>query len=81
MTMPPVILSPKFFFLPPKKPLIPLFFFVNISTIKEPTSYLEASKDPIRAEAMNKKLQALEDNETWFLTTLPHGHKHIQMGV
>ncbi|GJS22554.1 uncharacterized mitochondrial protein-like protein [Tanacetum coccineum] len=37
----------------------------------EPTSYTQASKHPKWVEAMHKKIDALEANNTWEITTLP----------
>ncbi|GJY74958.1 ribonuclease H-like domain-containing protein, partial [Tanacetum coccineum] len=47
-------------------------YFINkIDTIKEPHSFAYASKDVKWIEAMNKEIQALEQNKTWILTLLP----------
>ncbi|XP_074327310.1 uncharacterized protein LOC141665234 [Apium graveolens] len=45
--------------------------------IIEPTSYLEASGDPLWTAAMQKEIQALQDNNTWTLVDLPKGKKPI----
>ncbi|GKB82293.1 uncharacterized mitochondrial protein-like protein [Tanacetum coccineum] len=41
--------------------------------VREPQSFTQASKDVKWIEAMNKEIQALEQNKTWTLTTLPQG--------
>ena len=43
----------------------------------EPRSYYEAATQPGWIEAMNKEIQALVENETWEITTLPPGRKAI----
>lgn len=43
----------------------------------EPTTYKQASKDPLWVEAMEKELQALADNDTWDIVPLPQGKKTI----
>ncbi|KAL0380932.1 UNVERIFIED_CONTAM: hypothetical protein Sangu_0157500, partial [Sesamum angustifolium] len=43
----------------------------------EPKSYLQASKDANWTDAMKQELQALDDNHTWELTTLPPDKKTI----
>ncbi|CAL2266170.1 unnamed protein product [Prunus armeniaca] len=48
-----------------------------ISKIIESTSYAQASTDPLWCEAMTKEIQALEQNKTWILTTLPAGKRPI----
>lgn len=37
----------------------------------EPRNFQEACKDPLWVEAMRAEIQALEDNRTWRLVTLP----------
>ncbi|KAH0635906.1 hypothetical protein KY289_035821 [Solanum tuberosum] len=44
---------------------------------KEPTSYSEAIKDQRWVAAMKDKIQALDSNNTWEITHLPPGKKHI----
>ncbi|CAM8877382.1 unnamed protein product [Rhodiola kirilowii] len=46
-------------------------FSLQISSVKEPSSYTQASKDTQWVEAMNKEITALEGNNTWLLTDLP----------
>lgn len=43
----------------------------------EPTSYKQAIKDPLWVQAMKSELQALQQNETWKLVSLPYGKKPI----
>jgi len=46
-------------------------------SIKEPHDYWEAASDPGWTEAMNKELQALYDNNTWEVVSLPAGKRPI----
>ncbi|CAM8953513.1 unnamed protein product [Rhodiola kirilowii] len=48
-------------------------FAIKISSMKEPTSFNQASKDDKWLEAMHKEITALETNNTWILTELPKG--------
>ncbi|CAM8915811.1 unnamed protein product [Rhodiola kirilowii] len=48
-------------------------FVMQISDIKEPTSFTQAAKDSKWMEAMQKEISALELNETWHITALPPG--------
>ncbi|CAM8932740.1 unnamed protein product [Rhodiola kirilowii] len=48
-------------------------FVMQISEIKEPTSFNKAVKDPKWMDAMNKEISALELNQTWAITDLPPG--------
>lgn len=50
-------------------------FRVAFTTITEPRSFKQAMKDPGWREVMHKEIQALEDNGTWSMETLPLG-KH-----
>ncbi|GJU69925.1 probable carboxylesterase 2 [Tanacetum coccineum] len=43
----------------------------NVLAISEPAFYSQAVTNPKWIEAMNKRLQALETNDTWTLTELP----------
>lgn len=52
-------------------------FVAEASKVTEPTSYLEASTQPLWVEAMNKEIHALQQNQTWTLTDLPKGKKAI----
>ncbi|BBH04611.1 RmlC-like cupins superfamily protein [Prunus dulcis] len=47
----------------------------SISRVVEPTTFAQASTDPLWQEAMDKEIQALEQNNTWSITPLPAG-KH-----
>ena len=44
---------------------------------KEPSSYKEASNDPILVEAMNRQMNALQSDGTWVETNLPSNKKAI----
>ncbi|WKA11562.1 hypothetical protein VitviT2T_029049 [Vitis vinifera] len=58
-------------------------FVAQHSAVTEPRSYLEAAAHPEWQEAMCSELQALQANDTWFLTPLsaeylcPHRQDHI----
>uniref|UniRef100_A0A2N9H9X1 Reverse transcriptase Ty1/copia-type domain-containing protein n=1 Tax=Fagus sylvatica TaxID=28930 RepID=A0A2N9H9X1_FAGSY len=52
-------------------------FVFNASTIREPSTYNEASKSPHWCEAMTAEIHALETNQTWSLTSLPPGKTPI----
>ncbi|XP_042939631.1 uncharacterized mitochondrial protein AtMg00810-like [Carya illinoinensis] len=52
-------------------------FTTSISIHTEPTSHIQALKDPIWREAMEQELTALENNETWSIVELTHGKKLI----
>jgi len=54
-----------------------LNFLKKISISHEPSTYLEASKDPKWVEAMRAEIKALIDNHTWTLTKLPKNRKSI----
>lgn len=49
----------------------------RIIEIEEPKSYYEATTQPGWIEAMNKEIQALIENDTREITTLPPGTKAI----
>ncbi|GJW10976.1 retrovirus-related pol polyprotein from transposon TNT 1-94 [Tanacetum coccineum] len=49
----------------------------NVLNATEPTSYRQAASNTQWVEVMNKKLKALEDNDTWELTFLPPNQKAI----
>ncbi|KAH0636990.1 hypothetical protein KY289_036905 [Solanum tuberosum] len=59
--------------------LSPMFgaALASYSSIREPTSYVEAVKDPNWVVAMQSEIQALQDNHTWSLVELPVGKKSI----
>jgi hypothetical protein len=46
-------------------------FVLNASSIREPTTYHEASQDPKWCEAMQAELAALKANNTWSIQPLP----------
>ncbi|CAM8929156.1 unnamed protein product [Rhodiola kirilowii] len=52
-------------------------FLGLISTYKEPRNYTQASKDKLWQEAMQKEISALEQNQTWALTTLPNDKQAV----
>ncbi|CAL9019569.1 unnamed protein product, partial [Prunus brigantina] len=52
-------------------------FMHNITTSVEPTSFAQANLDPRWREAMAAELQALEQNQTWTLTSLPPSKRAI----
>ena len=47
-------------------------FVLSVSVIKEPTSFTQASLIPEWQQAMCSELKALEDNNTWSITSLPN---------
>ncbi|GJS73702.1 retrovirus-related pol polyprotein from transposon TNT 1-94 [Tanacetum coccineum] len=54
-----------------------LAFLANVFDHIEPTSYSQACRNTDWMNAMEKELNALEQNITWELTELPTGHKPI----
>lgn len=52
-------------------------FLHNITTSVEPASFAQANLDPRWCAAMAAELQALEQNNTWTLTSLPPGKRAI----
>ncbi|GKB72637.1 retrovirus-related pol polyprotein from transposon TNT 1-94, partial [Tanacetum coccineum] len=54
-----------------------LAFLANVFDHTEPTSYSQACRNTDWINAMEKELNALEQNRTWELTELPIGHKPI----
>jgi len=52
-------------------------FLDNISTHREPSSYLQASKDPHWIKAMEEELSAMEENNTWTLVPRPANRKIV----
>ncbi|KAL0299191.1 UNVERIFIED_CONTAM: Retrovirus-related Pol polyprotein from transposon RE1 [Sesamum radiatum] len=52
-------------------------FVASLSSVQEPRSYPEASKDARWVAAMNDELSALDKNETWELVPLPPGKRAI----
>ncbi|KAA0060717.1 Retrovirus-related Pol polyprotein from transposon TNT 1-94 [Cucumis melo var. makuwa] len=51
--------------------------FSTIVSLVEPTSYPEASTDPLWQKSMNDELQALEKTHTWDYVDLPPGKRPI----
>ncbi|XP_019240182.1 PREDICTED: uncharacterized protein LOC109220173 [Nicotiana attenuata] len=51
--------------------------FKSISSVSEPTSYSQASKDPGWIRAMEAEIQALQLNHTWDVVSLPPGKKAL----
>lgn len=49
----------------------------NVLTVQEPTNYKQAKTDTRWVAAIGKELKALEENDTWELTSLPPGQKAI----
>ncbi|KAJ8774987.1 hypothetical protein K2173_019991 [Erythroxylum novogranatense] len=52
-------------------------FLCNVTATIVPRSFQEASQDERWVQAIESELQALENNHTWELTTLPLGKKAI----
>ena len=52
-------------------------FLALITSQTEPKTYDEAVGDPLRQQAMNDEIAALERNHTWSLVPLPPGHEAI----
>lgn len=52
-------------------------FLVHQESAVEPTSYTQASKQPLWVEAMTKEINALNANHTWDLVDLPPGKRSI----
>lgn len=48
-------------------------YLFNLTTLKEPVSYKQASQIPARIKASNTELQVLESNKAWELVPLPQG--------
>lgn len=52
--------------------------FINaVNSIPEPSSYTQARKLKEWCDAMNIEITALEDNDTWFVCSLPDGKKAV----
>ena len=48
-------------------------FMMRVATVREPTIFSEATKDPRWVEAMNEEMQALSMNKTWdLIPSSPH---------
>ncbi|RZC01797.1 Retrovirus-related Pol polyprotein from transposon RE2 [Glycine soja] len=55
-------------------------FALSISTTIEPKTYTKASQHDCWLKAMKAELEALQSNNTWTLTKLPHNKKAIGCG-
>ncbi|XP_075112104.1 uncharacterized protein LOC142182080 [Nicotiana tabacum] len=49
----------------------------SFSSITEPQSYTEAAQDPAWIEAIQAEINALQENNTWEIVSLPEGKKPI----
>ncbi|CAL9010759.1 unnamed protein product [Prunus brigantina] len=52
-------------------------YLTNMLSLHEPSSYREASKDPLWQQAMSEELDALAKTNTWELVQLPRGKTAI----
>ena len=52
-------------------------FLAAITTTSEPQSFKVAMRNPGWQEAMQKEIQAFENNGTWLVTNLPPGKKAL----
>ncbi|GJR80268.1 retrovirus-related pol polyprotein from transposon TNT 1-94 [Tanacetum coccineum] len=52
-------------------------FICALVSTSDPCKFKDAVQDSAWCEAMNAEIKALEDNDTWELTTLPKGKKAI----
>lgn len=52
-------------------------FISKVSLETEPKSYAEAAKDPRWIDVMKAEIQALKDNKTWEVVSLPPGKRAI----
>jgi hypothetical protein len=50
---------------------------LNFTSVEEPTSFKEVEQDAAWRMAMCEEMKAIEDNDTWELTSLPAGHRAI----
>jgi hypothetical protein len=50
---------------------------LNFTSAEEPMSFKEAEQDAAWRAAMHEEIKAIEDNDTWELTSLPAGHHAI----
>lgn len=53
-------------------------FLTSILKIIEPSSYSEADQHPYWIAVMQHQFQALEDNNTWSVISLPPGKQAIE---
>ncbi|CAL8133194.1 unnamed protein product [Prunus armeniaca] len=58
---------------PPAKYSYYLFYLTNMLSLHEPSSYIEASANPLWQQAMSEELDALAKTNTWELVQLPRG--------
>lgn len=52
---------------------------INFTSAEEPASFNEAKQDACWRAAMIKEMKAIERYKTWELTTLPPGHRAIEL--
>lgn len=52
-------------------------YLLSLSTISEPHAYAQVVKYPSWQEAMDKEIEALQNNNTWILTELPLDKKLV----
>ncbi|PKA63925.1 Retrovirus-related Pol polyprotein from transposon TNT 1-94 [Apostasia shenzhenica] len=52
-------------------------FVSNLDSVQVPNSIQEALKVPAWKQAVEEEIQALENNDTWSLTELPHGKNPV----
>jgi hypothetical protein len=50
---------------------------LNFTSVEEPMSFKEAEQDAVWRAAMREEMKAIEDNDTWELTSLPVDHRAI----
>jgi hypothetical protein len=50
---------------------------LNFTTTDEPASFKEAEQQELWQVAMREEMQAIEDNQTWEVATLPSIHRAI----
>lgn len=53
------------------------YFVATLASIKEPSYFSQAVKDPQWVTTMNKELDALESNHTWTLVELSIGKQTV----
>ncbi|KAK4389588.1 Copia protein [Sesamum angolense] len=52
-------------------------FVASISSLQEPQTYNQAETQPVWINAMKAEFQALENNQTWDITSLPQNKRAI----
>ncbi|CAN6200243.1 unnamed protein product [Urochloa humidicola] len=50
---------------------------LHLACTGEPSTFAEANKDAAWRAAMEEEMQSVEENSTWKLVDLPHGHRPI----